>query len=130
MRTNKLYNNASKCIFGAHEIPFLGFVIGKRGIRADPDKVKAIMDSPIPKNQRDLRKGLGLANYLHKYSEYYADMDQPLTDLLQKDIYWCWDNTHADAFWAIRRVSSMLPFRRCQILSTRLVLSAMHPILL
>ena len=60
------------------------------------------MDSPIPKNQRDLRKGLGLANYLHKYSEYYADMDRPLTDLLQKDIYWCWDNTHADAFWAIK----------------------------
>ena len=25
MRTNKLYANASKCIFGAEEVPFLGF---------------------------------------------------------------------------------------------------------
>ena len=44
MRTNKLYDNASKCIFVADEIPFLGGFIGKRGIRAYPAKVKAIVD--------------------------------------------------------------------------------------
>ena len=54
MRTNKLYANASKCIFGVEEIPFLGFFIGKRGLRADPAKVKAIVDWPIPKNQKGL----------------------------------------------------------------------------
>jgi hypothetical protein len=33
MRTNTLYANASKCIFGAEEIPFLGwFFAGKRGL--------------------------------------------------------------------------------------------------
>ena len=36
MRTNKLYANSYKCIFGAEEIPFLGRFIGKRGLRADP----------------------------------------------------------------------------------------------
>ena len=102
MRTNKLYANASKCILGAEEIPFLGCFIGKRGIRADPAKVKAIVDWPIPKNQKDLRKWLGLANYLHKYSENYPDMARPLNDLLKKDTGWCWDNTHADAFRAIK----------------------------
>ena len=49
MRTNKLYANASKCIFGAEEIPFLGCFIGKRGLRADPAKVRAIVDWPVPK---------------------------------------------------------------------------------
>ena len=44
------------------EIPFLGCFIGKRGFRADPAYVKAIVDWPIPKNQKDLRKWLGLAN--------------------------------------------------------------------
>ena len=68
MRTDKLYANASKCIFGAEEIPFLGCFIGKRGLREDPAKIKATVDWPIPKNQKDLRKWLGLANYLHKYS--------------------------------------------------------------
>ena len=52
MRTNKLYANASKCIFGAEEIPFLGCFIGKRSLRADPAKVKAIVDWTIPKNKK------------------------------------------------------------------------------
>uniref|UniRef100_A0AAV1T8D4 Reverse transcriptase domain-containing protein n=1 Tax=Peronospora matthiolae TaxID=2874970 RepID=A0AAV1T8D4_9STRA len=102
MRTNKLYANASKCIFGAEEIPFLGCFIGKRGLRADPAKVKAIVDWPVPKNQKDLRKWLGLANYLHKYSANYADMARPLSNLLKKDVGWCWGNTEHNAFEAVK----------------------------
>ena len=87
------------------------------------------MDWPIPKYQKDLRKWLGLANYLHKYSENYADISQTLTDLFKKDIDWRWDNTHADAFRSIKESLLHAPFWRCQNLSTLSVLSAMHPIL-
>ena len=66
MRTNRLYANDSKYIFGAEEILFLGCFIVKRGLRADPAKVRAIVDWPVPNNQKDLCKWLGLANYLHK----------------------------------------------------------------
>jgi hypothetical protein len=102
MRTHKLYANASKCIFGAEEIPFLGCFIGKRGLRADPAKIKSIVDWPVPKNQKDLRKWLGLANYLHKYSANYADMARPLSNLLKKDVEWCWSNTEHTAFTAVK----------------------------
>ena len=34
--TNKLYANASKCIFGADEIPFLGCFIGKQAFERIP----------------------------------------------------------------------------------------------
>ncbi|KAG2795928.1 hypothetical protein PC112_g22421 [Phytophthora cactorum] len=85
MRTNKLYANLDKCVFGAEEISILGCFIGKRGLRADPAKVKAIVEWPVPKNQNDLRKWLGLANYLHKYSANYAEMARPLSNLLKKD---------------------------------------------
>ena len=44
MRTNKLFANASKCSFGAEEIPFVGCFVCKRGLRADPAKVKTIVD--------------------------------------------------------------------------------------
>ena len=65
------------------EIPFLGCFIGKHGLGVDPAKVKAIVDWPIPKNQKDLRKWLGLANYLHKYSANYADTARTLSNLLK-----------------------------------------------
>ncbi|POM71224.1 LOW QUALITY PROTEIN: RxLR effector candidate protein [Phytophthora palmivora] len=61
IRTNKRYATADKCIFGAEESPFLGCIIGKRGLRTDPAKVKAIVDWPVPVNLKDLRKWVGLA---------------------------------------------------------------------
>ena len=62
MRTYKLYVDASKCIFGAEEILFLGCFIDKRGFKADLAKVKAIVDWMFLKNQKDLRNWLGLAD--------------------------------------------------------------------
>ena len=70
----------------AEEIPFLGCFIGKRGLRADPAKVKAKVYWPVTRSQKDLRKWLGLANYLHKYSANYAEMAMPLSNLLKKDV--------------------------------------------
>ncbi|KAG3116416.1 hypothetical protein PI125_g4664 [Phytophthora idaei] len=102
MRTNKLYGNLDKCVVGAEEIHFLGCFIGKRGLRADPAKVKAIVEWPVPKNQKDLRKWLGLANDLHKYSANYAETARPLSNLLKKDAPWCWEVGHDEAFQAVK----------------------------
>ena len=45
---------------------------------------------------------LGLANYLHKYSENYADMARPLSNLLKRDVEWCWGNTEHEAVQAVK----------------------------
>ncbi|KAE9034866.1 hypothetical protein PR001_g9543 [Phytophthora rubi] len=102
MRENRLYANINKCIFGAEEIPFLGCFLGKFGVRADPKKVCAIAQWPVPVSQKDLRKWLGLANYLHKYSANYAEMARPLTNLLKKDAVWSWTSEAQQAFEAIK----------------------------
>ncbi|GMF46009.1 unnamed protein product [Phytophthora fragariaefolia] len=86
----------------AVKIPFLGCCFGKDGVRADPEKVCAIAQWPVPVSQKDLRKWLGLANYLHKYSANYADMTRPLTNLLKKDAVWSWTSEAQQAFEAIK----------------------------
>ena len=48
MREYKLYVNLKKCIFAASEIPLLGCIVGKHGVRPDPEKIKAITDWPVP----------------------------------------------------------------------------------
>ena len=88
MRANKLYANLKKCIFAAPEIPVLGCFVGKDGVRPDPNKVKAIDAWPVPRNQKDLRQWLGRANYLHKYTQNYAKIVRPLTQLLRLDVAW------------------------------------------
>ncbi|KAF1330455.1 reverse transcriptase, partial [Globisporangium splendens] len=103
MRENKLYANLKKCMFFAPEIPVLGCFVGKSGVRVDPEKVKAIDDWPVPKNVKQLRQWLGLANYLHKYTRNYAALVQPLTQLLKKDVEWKWSKDHETAFAEVKR---------------------------
>ncbi|KAF1330894.1 reverse transcriptase, partial [Globisporangium splendens] len=103
IRENKLYANLKKCMLFAPEIPVLGCFVGKSGVRVDPEKVKAIDDWPVPKNVKQLRQWLGLANYLHKYTRNYAALVQPLTQLLKKDVEWKWSKDHQTAFKEVKR---------------------------
>ncbi|KAF1321780.1 reverse transcriptase, partial [Globisporangium splendens] len=106
MRKHKLYANIQKCMFGVDEIPVLGCFVGKNGVRPDPEKIKAINDWPAPTSQKDLRKFLGLATYLHKYSQNYAGVIRPLSSLLKKDVDWKWSDECQDAF--VRVKSSLM----------------------
>ncbi|POM65470.1 Pol protein [Phytophthora palmivora] len=63
----------------------------------------------IDKSQKDLRKWLGLANYLHKYSAGYAELARPLSDLLTKDADWVWERQHLDAFDSIKASLQQAP---------------------
>ncbi|GMF35168.1 unnamed protein product [Phytophthora fragariaefolia] len=102
MRANKLDANIDKCVFGAEEIKVPGCFISSAGVRADPERVKVIAAWPTPRSQRDLRKWVGLANYLHKYSAGYAGLAKPLSDLLKKDTDWRWECQHQAAFDSIK----------------------------
>ncbi|KAF1334714.1 reverse transcriptase, partial [Globisporangium splendens] len=106
MRKYKLYANTQKCMFGVDEIPVLGCFVGKNGVRPDPEKIKAINGWPVPTSQKDLRKFLGLATYLHKYSQNYASIIRPLSSLLKKGVDWKWSNECQDAF--VKMKSSLM----------------------
>ena len=86
MRTNKLYANLSKCIFGVDEIPFLGCSIGKRVLRADPAKVETKVNWPVLRTKRICASGLALPITYISFSDNYADMAWPLSSLLKKDV--------------------------------------------
>ncbi|POM68311.1 Pol protein [Phytophthora palmivora] len=112
MRANKLYANIDKCVFAAAKIKVLGCFVSRVGVRADPGKVKAIAAWPTPRSQKDLRKSLGLANYLHNnktYSAGYAELARPLSDLLKKDADWVWEQQHQDAFDSIKASLQQAP---------------------
>eukprot|EP00253_Pinus_taeda_P023417 PITA_23417 len=61
VRERQLYGKLSKCSFFQERIHYLGHIISGEGISVDPEKVKAIMDWPIPKNAHEIRSFMGLA---------------------------------------------------------------------
>ena len=59
LRQHKLKLQLSKCDFAQRETNYLGFVIGKNGLKPDPDKVTAIQNMTEPKTVKQVRAYIG-----------------------------------------------------------------------
>ena len=76
--------NKDKCAFSEKSIEFLGHKISKDGIRISPEKITAIMDLNAPKDVTELRRILGMINYLTKFLPRAQEILHPLNNLLKK----------------------------------------------
>ena len=64
LRKFQLKLNPAKCTFGATSGKLLGFMVSKKGIEIDPDKVWTIQDLPPPQTMREIRSFMGRLNYI------------------------------------------------------------------
>jgi len=64
----------------------LGVVIGPDGIEMEKEKVDGVLSWPEPKNVKDIRKFLGLANYYRRFIKNFAQVARPMNVLTRKDI--------------------------------------------
>ncbi len=69
----------------------------------DPVKVKGITDWPPPETLRQLRSFLGFCNFYHRFIWKYADLSQPLNELLSKTTNWNWTTERDEAFEALKK---------------------------
>ena len=78
-------------------------MVGKQGIRADPSKVKDLIDWPVPKSLKELQTFLGFCGYYRKFVPNYARIVKPLYDLTAQkrkgDLGW--NAEHDEAFGSI-----------------------------
>ena len=95
---NDLYVKLEKCKWKVKEVEFLGVVIGPEGIKMKKEKVKGVLEWPIPKCVKDIQKFLGLANYYRRFIEGFAMVARPLHDLVKKDKKWDWMEREEKAF--------------------------------
>lgn len=73
-----------KCEFMKKECAFLGHIIADGIIKPNPEKIRAIKQWPIPKNEKELRGFLGTLGYYRKFIRDFAKIVKPLTAQLRK----------------------------------------------
>ena len=83
-------------------IKFLGHVVDQHGITADPDKISAVLEMKAPRNTTELRRFMGMANQLGKFTCNLAELSQPLRELLNKKSTWVWGLSQERAFSAMK----------------------------
>jgi len=90
LEENNLYVKPEKCMWKVRKIGFLGVVIGPNGIEMEKEKVNRVLSWPEPKNVKDIRKFLGLANYYRRFIKDFAQVARPMNVLMRKDMKWRW----------------------------------------
>jgi hypothetical protein len=79
LRDANLSVKREKCVFGAPELKILGHVVSRDGIRSAVDRIDAVLAIPFPRNARELRRFLGMTNYMRDYIPHYSTLAKPLT---------------------------------------------------
>ncbi|CAL8991494.1 unnamed protein product [Prunus brigantina] len=82
----KQYNmrlNPSKCAFGVASGKFLGFMISQRGIEANPDKIRALLDMQVPKTKKEVQSLTGLVAALSRFISKATDRCAPFFKALK-----------------------------------------------
>ena len=70
------------------KVGFLGVIIGPNRIKIEKKKVNRVLSWPEPKNVKDVRKFLGLANYYRRFIKDFAWVARLMNVLTKKDVKW------------------------------------------
>ena len=88
LRSYNMKLNLGKCAFGVTAGKFLGFMVSQRGIEANPDKIRAIMEMKPPRNVKEVQSLNGKVAALNRFVLRATDKCLPFFRTLKKSFEW------------------------------------------
>ncbi|KAK9702524.1 RNase H-like domain found in reverse transcriptase [Popillia japonica] len=101
--------NPKKCQFNLDELKFLGHIVGKNGIKIDPDAVSAVTKFSTPSNVSEVRQLLGLVNHVAKFVPNLAEETHALHKLLKKSNMFQWNQKQETCSNRLKQIISNTP---------------------
>ena len=80
----------------------MGHIVSERGIKVDPDKIKAILDMPAPKTEKEIRGFMGRLQYISRFIARLTDICETIFRLLRKNQPTVWNDDCQLAFEKIK----------------------------
>jgi len=108
LQKHSLFVKKSKCSFASSAVEYLGHIVSKDGVAADPSKIQAMVEWPIPKTIKALRGFLGLTGYYRNFVRDYGTISAPLTALLKKEAF-RWTEAAEEAFARLKHAMTTTP---------------------
>ena len=106
---HKLRLNASKCSFGIGSSKFLSNMVTHRGIKVNPDQIKAIKSLQPPRNPKEVQKLTEMTIVLNRFISRSADRCRPFFLLMNKWKGFEWTKEYALAFQQLKEYLSHPP---------------------
>lgn len=92
----------NKCEFSVQETKYLGLIVSNKGLKMDPEKLKAIIEWKHPDNLKDLQSFLGFANFYRRFIKGFSSIVKSLTTLLQTKATWDFNDECKAAFQTLK----------------------------
>ena len=108
--------------FEATSGKLLGFVVSKKGIEIDPDKVRAIQDLPPSRTQKEVRSFMGRLNYIARFISQMTAKCDPIFKMLRKHNFDKWDEEYQIAFDKVKEYLPNAPMFVPPVLGRPLIL--------
>ena len=107
LRNYNMKLNPAKCAFGVSVGKFLGLIVNHRGIEANPDKIKAVLDMLSSSGIKEVQRLTGRIAALSRFVSKASDKCQPFFQVLKKAFQW--DTKCEEAFSALKTYMSSPP---------------------
>ena len=106
---NRLFVKAEKCVFHAASVEFLGHILEKGRVRADPKKVRAVEEWERPTDRSQLRRFLGFANFYRRFIRGFSRVAAPLSALTSTLRPFSWSPEADAAFTTLKQLFTSAP---------------------
>ena len=103
LRQYGMKRNPSKCAFGVNAGRFLGYMVTKRGIEANPAQLKATLQSPAPSTKKGVQQLAGRLAALGRFISRFTDRLKPLFSTLRGANRVEWNEECDKAFLTIKK---------------------------
>ncbi|RVW53332.1 Retrovirus-related Pol polyprotein from transposon 297 [Vitis vinifera] len=84
--------NPKKCTFRVTSRKLLGYMVSERDIEVDLVKIRAILNMPASRTEREVRGFLGRLQYINKFITRLTNICEPIFRLLRKSQPTIWDD--------------------------------------
>ena len=85
------------------EVNFLEYNISEEGVKPIEEKIKPIVNAPVPEGVSQVKSFLGMIQYCHRHLPGIATKLEPLHALLRKGNRWEWTDKQDEAFDAAKK---------------------------
>jgi hypothetical protein len=88
LRRYQMKLNPAKCAFGVSSGKFLGFMVSSRGIEANLEKIRAVLELQAPRTTKQLQQLTGRITALNWFISRSTDKCLPFFKILRKTFVW------------------------------------------
>ena len=88
----------STCDLIKDEILYLGYLVGKTGVKPNPRIIETVKNWKTPNTGKEVQQFLGLCNYYRQFIKGFSEIAAPLTHLTRKDVDFQWSDSVQQCF--------------------------------